>query len=270
MEAFKQLEPQDSVWKEVGSCVAAWPIWAFLGLNDIRTKYRRTFLGPWWVVLGMGIALGLMSILWSTIFGLDWRTYLPYMISGIITWYWLSTYINQSCDLFTNEFAPLMRSLPMPSLIYVLRFVARGFFLFLHYLPIYMVAALVTLTPPSPYVLVTLPIGFAFIIVNAIAVSQILGMISARFRDIPPAVTAFMTPMLLLTPIIWEPSMLGNYRFIADLNPFTHLVAIVRGPLIGVEPTLFNWAFVVGITGVNVLTSLVFYRKYRHYLIFWI
>lgn len=45
--------------------------WLHLSLNDIQSKYRRTRLGPWWIVIGMSITLGMMAVLWSVIFGLD-------------------------------------------------------------------------------------------------------------------------------------------------------------------------------------------------------
>lgn len=259
-----------SAQSEIFQGLKAWNVCLFLSLNDIRTKYRRTFLGPWWVVLGVGISLGLMSVLWSTIFGLDWRVYLNYMMAGIITWYWIQAYITQSCDLFTMEFASLMRSLPTPPIIYVYRFVLRGAWLYLHYLPIWVISALVTGNGPTWWALVLFPLAFVIILINAVAITIVLGMGNARFRDLSPAIQALMTPMLLLTPIIWHPSMLGEYQFIAMINPFTHFVAIIREPLIGSVPTMLTWIYVSVVTVLNVLTATVLYGKYRKYIIFWI
>jgi lipopolysaccharide transport system permease protein len=256
--------------EEIFASLRAWEALLFLSLHDIRAKYRRTMLGPWWVVLGVGISLGLMSALWSIIFGLDWREYLNYMIAGIITWYWIQGYITQSCEVFTAEFSSLLRSLPTPPIMYVYRFVMKGAWMFAHYLPIWLISAIITSKYPSIASIILFPIGFLFIIVNAIAITIILGMGNARFRDLSPAVTALMTPMLLLTPVIWQPSMLGDYQIIATLNPFTHFVSIIRGPLIGNVPSALTWSYVSAVTVFNVAVAAVLYGKFRKHIVFWI
>ena len=58
-------------------------------------------------------------------------------------------------------------------------------------------------------------------------------MLGARYRDIEPTVKSLMPPMLLLTPILWKPEMLGEYSFLIYANPFTYFVGIVRNDLIG-------------------------------------
>lgn len=260
----------NSPLKEFGSALHSWPTWVFLSLNDIRTKYRRTTLGPWWLVVGTGTAMTLMAIVWSILFQLDWRNYLPYMMVGLICWQWMSSYVTQSCELLGTEFSGLLVALPTPPAIHILRFVMRGFFLFLHYLPVWFLAALVTGIWPTALSILFLPLGIAMILITALAISTILGIAGARYRDLHPAVSAIMTPMMMLTPVIWQPQMLGEYGIIVKINPFAYYLSVVRDPLLGRIPEMQTLFVAGGLTLIVSIIALLCYRRYRTSLTLWV
>ena len=88
--------------------------------------------------------------------------------------------------------------------------------------------------------------------------STIIGIVSARFRDIEPTIKALMAPMLLLTPVLWKPAMLGDYQNLIYLNPFTYFIGIVRNDLIGIEFDILIWIGVFVITFFSFVFSLLF------------
>ncbi|CRL44004.1 hypothetical protein SGGMMB4_00856 [Sodalis glossinidius str. 'morsitans'] len=53
-------------------------IWSVLSWFDIKQRYKRSVLGPFWVTLSTGVLVGMLSVLWSTLFKLDVREYLPF------------------------------------------------------------------------------------------------------------------------------------------------------------------------------------------------
>jgi ABC-2 type transport system permease protein/lipopolysaccharide transport system permease protein len=118
-------------------------------------------------------------------------------------------------------------------------------------------------------VLYALP-GLALLILNGAMASMTLGMVSARFRDIPRITASLMQIVFLITPIIWKPDMLGDRLYISLANPFFHLIEIVRAPLLGTPPTLLNVAAVILITLINCLTAIVLFSKYRSRIAYWI
>ena len=255
---------------EILVAAKAWPVWMYLSLNDIRAKYRRASLGPLWLVIGMGIAMTGMAAAWSIIFKIDWRTYIPYMVAGMLSWQLISNYIVASCDMFTHEFNSLVRSLPSPPIIYVFRFVMRGFWMYLHYLPFWILVMLVTGTFPTWNTLVYFPIGLFLVMITALSVTALLGMASARFRDLSPAVSALMMPAMLMTPVMWKTEMLGEYGVFATINPLTHYLEILRAPLMGEAPDSVSLMLAMVLTSVFTLAALWAYRKYRYYLVFWL
>ena len=36
----------------------AWQSWGILGWHDIRQRYRRSTLGPFWITIAMGVTSG--------------------------------------------------------------------------------------------------------------------------------------------------------------------------------------------------------------------
>ena len=78
-------------------------------------------------------------------------------------------------------------------------------------------------------------------------------MVSARYRDLDPLIKSLMPPMLLLTPVLWKPEMLGEYSFFIYANPFTYFVGIVRNDLIGLDFDKYLWLGAIIITLVQFL-----------------
>ena len=93
--------------------------WTYLAYFDLKLKYRKTYLGPWWVVVGMALSAGILCLLWSTIFNLDWKNFLLYLFSGFIIWTWLISIINDGPEVFYGN-ASLVKAHPVPPIFHAL------------------------------------------------------------------------------------------------------------------------------------------------------
>lgn len=88
---------------------------------------------------------------------------------------------------------------------------------------------------------------------------MLLGILSARFRDVPPIVTNLMQITFFMTPIIYRPEVLGNRAWIAGVNPFFHLIRVVRAPIVSELLPLQSWVFLAFFTlGGSLVTFFVF------------
>jgi ABC-type polysaccharide/polyol phosphate export permease len=54
----------------------------------------------------------------------------------------------------------------------------------------------------------------------------------------------------------------GPRRFIADYNPFTHMIALVREPLLGDTPSLTDWLVVLAIAVVGWIGTFLFSARF--------
>lgn len=57
---------------------------------------------------------------------------------------------------------------------------------------------------------------------------------------------------------------------VLDPNPFYHLLAIVRGPLMGQSPTLFNWIISLTMAIFGWLLAIKFFDRFRSRVAYWL
>src|SRR2546430_5899264 len=106
-------------------------LWSHLGWQDIKQRYRRSVLGPFWITISQGVlALGL-GLLDSQLFHQHVATFLPYIATGFIVWGFISGCLTEGMETFiSNE--GLIRHLPAPMTVYALRTVWRQTLMFGH------------------------------------------------------------------------------------------------------------------------------------------
>src|ERR1700682_586658 len=88
--------------QEIVAGFRAWPVWVIMGWDDIRQRYRRSVLGPFWITLSMGAFILLLGIIYSRLFHMELENYMPYLSVGYIVWGFMSAAINDSCIAFTD------------------------------------------------------------------------------------------------------------------------------------------------------------------------
>jgi lipopolysaccharide transport system permease protein len=122
---------------------------------------------------------------------------------------------------------------------------------------------------PGAEAVLALP-GLALLLVNACAVGMFLGMVCARFRDIPQIVINLMQLVFFLSPVLWKPSLLGELQVFLPLNPFFSLMETVRGPLVegGAPPIV--WAAALFYTAAACAIAFVFFVRFRGRIAFWV
>ena len=112
--------------------------------------------------------------------------------------------------------------------------------------------------------------GLALLLLNGIWAALLLGVISARFRDVPPIVASIVRILFFVTPIIWMPGLMPERALVLDFNPFFHMVEVVRAPLLGTLPGLVSWLAVLGITLGGWIVAFEFFRRYRWRIAYWV
>ena len=138
-----------------------------------------------------------------------------------------------------------------------------------HNAAVFVVVAAVFAVWPGWTGLLALP-GLLLLCLNGIWAGLLLGIVSARFRDVPPIVTSVVRICFFVTPIIWMPELLPARTLVLDANPFFHLVEVVRAPLLGQMPGLASWIAVLVMTAAGWLVTFAFFRRYRRRIAYWV
>jgi ABC-type polysaccharide/polyol phosphate export permease len=113
--------------------------------------------------------------------------------------------------------------------------------------------------------------GLLIIAVNGVCYGMILAIFAARYRDISQIIASLMQVAFFLTPIMWDRTILPpRYRFVTDLNPFTHFLNLLRAPLMGSLPDEFSVSVTLLITAFGLLFAFYIFSKVRHRIIYWL
>ena len=158
-------------------------LWPMLGWLEIRQRYRRSILGPFWLTLSTGVLIGAMGPLYGRLLGQDLAGYFPYLAISLILWQFISGMINESCVAFVAA-ESYIKQTRLPLTVHVLRVVWRNLIIFAHNVVI-VVLVLLFYPPTIGWELLTVPLGCLLVAVNGVWFGILLGLLSARFRDIP-------------------------------------------------------------------------------------
>ena len=267
-----RLKPIGSVSRifsdEILSGFRAWPIWTVMAWDDIRQRYRRSLLGPFWITLSMGIFILLLGVIYSRLFHSDIRFYIPYLSAGFTVWGFISQTTNESSMAF-SEGQRIIKQIKLPYLTYVLRVVWRNFIVFLHTVVIFIPVAIIFRVTPNFATLLVVP-GLLLVCVNVTWAATILAVLSTRYRDMPPIVATVVQIMMFASPIMWPVSSLGDDTMVAELNPIYHLIQLVRAPMLGTVPELLSWLIGGGmaVVGCSIAAALLVSKARR--IVFWL
>ncbi len=245
-----------------------WELWSTLGWHDIRQRYRRSIVGPFWLTLSMGVMVAGLAYLYAGLFGQNVHGYLPYVAAGMIVFSLISSIATEGSQIFVSS-ASLILQLRAPLSIYIYQMIWRNLLIFAHNISIYALVLLFVKVDLGWNFFLSF-VGLFLVLLMGVWMSLTLGGLSARFRDVPPIVASLMQVAFFLTPIFWVPSALPDRALFVHLNPFYYLVEVVRMPLLGQTPPLFIWLVVIGMNIIGAAVSVSFYARYRARIAYWV
>jgi ABC-type polysaccharide/polyol phosphate export permease len=255
-------------WRDLADGAAKSWMWTALAFQDIRLRYRGSVLGPFWLTISTLVMAAAMGLVYSRLFDMNIRTYLPYLITGLVVWQFISGMVLEGCEMFLQA-QGVIQQVPIPFSIYAFRTVCRNLLVFAHSFVIIPVG-LVALRLPIDWHVVEIAAGLAVLAINGVWISIVLGMLSARFRDIPPIVANFMQVGFFITPIIWPIDALGDWKLIATLNPLFAAIDVVRAPLLGTAVGETSWIVLLGSTIVGCGVTFALFARFRARIAYWI
>lgn len=260
----------NSGYRDILAALQGYELAGILGWQDIRQRYRRSSLGPFWLTLSMGVLIGALGLVFGTIFRAPMNKMLPFLTTGLILWTLISTSLNEGCTGFTAADA-IIKQIKLPLFSHILRVLWRNFVIFLHNIIIFPLVMLV-FWKPIPATAVLSILGLLILMANLSWMALLLGVFCTRFRDVPQIVSSLLQVMFYLTPIIWMPELVPARAALLLLkpNPFYHLIEIVRGPLMGITPSALNWLVGIGMALVGWSFTTLFYGRFRARIAYWL
>ncbi len=259
----------ESAWRDAVEGLHHRDYWWTLAWNDIRSRYRRSRIGQFWITLSVALFVLGIGLIYAGIFGMPVSEYLPRLTVSYVVWLFFSSVLVGGCSTFIAASATMQQRL-FPVSVHAYRLVARELLVFAHNAIVIVVVWIVFAVGISPVALLAIP-GMALNAYVGFWLATMLGIVCVRYRDVPPIVQSLVTILFFITPVLWTADRLGaSAEFIVLLNPFVYLIAIVRDPLLGIVPPLHTWAVVLALAAAVTAIGLYGMSLTRHRLAYWL
>ncbi|MGE0742049.1 MAG: ABC transporter permease [Hyphomonadaceae bacterium] len=243
-------------------------LWGVLAWSDIRLQYKRSTLGPIWITLSLGLFIGMLGVIYAELFRRELSIYMPHLTVGYIIWNVISTFIENGSRTFINA-EGIIKQMFAPLSVHAYRLAWVTLITLAHHAIIFVVIAIIFSIFPTQQWLLAIP-GLGLIVLTGIWVSLLLGMLSARFRDIPQILSSITRVVFFVTPVIWQAELVPHRALFLNANPLYHYIEIVRGPLLNKPIDPLHWQVAGAITVLGWIVTIMFYQRFRQRVAYWL
>lgn len=221
-----------------------------------------------WLTLSFGVQILTMGFLSAALFGSSISKSVPYVCAGMLFWSLITQMINDGAVLYVSS-SRYITQIKSPLTLFLMQVIWRNVIVAAHNATIYILIAATFVVIPGPGLLLWLP-GLVLVLICLSWMALVAAIVSARYRDIPLMIQNILTILFWFTPLMYFPEQLGRRRFIVDYNPFAHMIALVREPLLGGAPTLNDWLVVLAIAAFGWIGTFLFFARFRARVVYWL
>lgn len=244
-------------------------LWIIFAWNDIKLRYIRSLLGPFWITISTGLMVSLMGPLYGALFGQPATDYIVYLCISFVIWTFISTTITESSQIFIVSDA-YIKQIALPFSFYIFRLIARNIIIFLHN-SVLLIMAFIFIKSENELSILLLPVGMILVLGNLIWIAGLLAILGARYRDVNQLVINIVQICFFLSPIMWKVEMLPkNLHFLLNINPLYHLVDIVRAPILGTNINFYSYIYSLVLMILGMAATFFLFSKYRNRIAYWV
>jgi ABC-type polysaccharide/polyol phosphate export permease len=244
------------------------PVALFFAWSDTRARYKRSVLGPFWLVLTTAVGIVGMGLIWSILLKVDRAEFIPSLTIGVIVWQLISSCISEGAGIFYRQ-ASQIKDINLPSFFVSVQLILRQLINFSHNILVFIVVSLVYPQHASFVAFLAIP-GLILVVLNLLWVIQVLGYFGARYRDLEPLVASFLPILFFLSPVIYRANQLGALARVMAFNPLTYWIGLIRDPLLGFVPSPGTYVLALTTTLFGWVAALWLTTHRRHRLPYWI
>jgi len=246
----------------------SWNIWFYMALEEIRQRYRRSILGPAWIIISTAILLLAMGPLYSKLLGIELTEYFRNLSVGLIVWNYIIGCINDSTQVFIIS-EGYIKNIKLPYSLYILKILSRNIIIFLHNAIIILIVLFFFPVNNGWYPFAFI-LGFILTTLNLFWISLAFAIISARFRDFSQLIANLLQLFFFITPIIWTVNSKSETAIFVKFNIFYYFIESMRAPLISSELNMEIYIYLLMLMGLGFTFSVWLFSKYRKRIIYWL
>ena len=248
--------------------------------RDFKKKYKRTYLGMLWSLLSPLLTLLVMNLVFSHLFsrGESGYDYTIYLFCGIIVWNFFSDATNGGMTSLIGN-ADIFSKVNVPKYLFLFSKNVSSLINFGLTFIVFLIFCLIRQVPITP-LFFALIIPVACLIVFNLGVGMILSALYIFFRDVQYLWGVFLTLLMYLTAIFYDPHQLGGAIgenvWIFNANPVYVYVKYFRYVVLGVNgyppsfPPLWFNLVAIGYAAIAFLIGALIYKRKNHKFLYYI
>jgi ABC-type polysaccharide/polyol phosphate export permease len=234
--------------------------------RSVKTRYKRSFLGVAWTMVNPLLTMGVLTLVFSSLFRFPAENYALYVLSGLLLW----NFFAQSTTAAMGELmwsGGLVGRIYLPKSAFAVGAIGTGLVnLALAIVPYFIIAAI--LGVPIPFTLIWIPIPVLLTAMFTLGIALAVSTAVVFFQDVLPTYEILLTAWFYLTPVIYPFEFLpeGIQRLVS-LNPMYLYIESFRSILFrGELPSLRILGMSVLVScGVLIAGWWIFTRRVRDY-----
>ena len=242
----------------------------FLVLSNLKTRFKQTFIGVFWIVLQPIIQMAIFYIVLGVLVKVPTGDvpYHVFYLSGFVVWQVFNQIVNSSAHSLVGNIGIITKTyfprlvLPLSSTIGVVIDFMISFAVLIFFLQIsgYSIN--------SRYVL--LPLLLLITLIFSMGVGLLFGAFMVVFRDIRNLLSFVLQIWMFISPIIYPVSIVPDrYKFLVYLNPLTGLIGAYRWVVLRMDtlPSLSNLALSSLVAVVLWIVGMIAFRSMETHLV---
>jgi lipopolysaccharide transport system permease protein len=225
--------------------------------RELKARYRGSVLGFLWSFINPLLLLLIYTFVFTVIMPNRNELAQPYavfMFCGILPWNWFSSSLMEASGSLVAG-GNLIKKVLFPAEILPLVNVLANMVHFFLGLLILAVFLIVYRHWPDPAGLVWFPVAVIVQLVFTSGLALFLAALTVHYRDIRDLLSNLLMFWFFATPIIypWQDPNVSRFKWLFDLNPFTHLAVSYQEILFFYGPVGHaKWLVALGVASVGV------------------
>lgn len=239
----------------------------FFTWRDLKVRYKQTMIGIIWALFQPFVTMVVFSVFFGKFAKIpsEGIPYPLFVFVGLLIWQFFSGALGETSNSLVGN-QSIITKVYFPRLILPMSSILTKFVDFL--IASIILAGLMIYYNYTPHLLglIILPVLLFISFIAALGGGLILSSINVKYRDVRYALPFFIQILLFVTPVIYPPSIAGNYGWILALNPMTGVVNAARSSLLGTG--VIDWLSLLLSFTVSVfllLIGFVYFKKTERY-----
>ncbi|MGE3805763.1 MAG: ABC transporter permease [Gemmataceae bacterium] len=244
--------------------------WSSLARLDIKMRYQDSILGMLWSLLHPLATTAILCFVFTSLFNVDIRTYIPFLLAGLATWSFISGACLEGCSSVRMS-ASYMRVYPTPVAVFALRTLGSQLFHFSILVCVSIMMSLILLGTGNLLSLLWLVPGLLTLVVFSFACILAFSLIDVYVPDNKHLLQIALQLVFYTLPIMYPPGAVRSPIFgqVLAYNPLGSFVMLIRTPIVDrAAPPLLSWIIAAVTTSATLALAVFLVRRLERGAIF--